>query len=90
MAQEQRAAVPVHDDQEVVHGVVLDDVGLQAVFGIADLAAIEGTEDRIVRLSPDSSLLCPTHGRELRPDACRTCAMFARGVERLYAKPSVA
>lgn len=52
--------------------VVTDEVGLFATFGVGDMVGVEGAEDRIVRLSPRSTVVCPLHEFELRPDACRS------------------
>ncbi len=46
-------------------------------FGIGDLVGVEGAGGRTVRLSASSDLVCPTHGRQLKPDACRSCAFLA-------------
>jgi hypothetical protein len=48
-----------------------------ALYGVGDLAGIEGTEDRIVRLSPCSDVVCPMHEHRLVPDACRSCRFLA-------------
>jgi hypothetical protein len=53
-----------------------------AFFGVSDLAGIEGAEDRKVMLSEGSNIVCPAHGRELVPDACRSCSFLAGEVER--------
>jgi hypothetical protein len=49
------------------------------LFGVNDLAAIEGTQDRTVILSdgPHSNVVCPAHDLTLRPDACRSCRFLA-------------
>jgi hypothetical protein len=57
--------------------VVTDQAGLYAAFGVGDMAGVEGATDRIVRLSPRSTLVCPLHEFELRPDACRSCRFLA-------------
>ena len=57
--------------------VVTDQAGLYAAFGVGDLVGAEGTEDRVVRLSPRSDVVCPMHGFELVPDACRSCRFLA-------------
>ena len=57
--------------------VVTDELGLLAHFGVGDLAGVGGAEDRIVRLSPRSTIVCPMHQFELRPDACRSCRFLA-------------
>lgn len=61
----------------LTHFVVEDDVALLGAFGIGELVGLEGAEDRMVRLSPRSSLSCPLHRVELRPDACRTCRLLS-------------
>jgi hypothetical protein len=71
------------------HGVVLDDAGLRAAFGIGDLAGIEGASERVVKLSARSDVVCPEHGYLLRPDSCRSCAAFDRAIERMKATPRV-
>lgn len=48
-----------------------------ALFGVGDMVGIQGTEDRIVRLSPRSDVVCPMHEFELVPDACRSCRFLA-------------
>ncbi|HEY6709196.1 MAG TPA: hypothetical protein VJB61_16565 [Actinomycetota bacterium] len=57
--------------------VVTDLLGLFSTFGVGDLAGVEGAEDRIVRLSTRSSVVCPLHEFDLRPDACRSCRFLA-------------
>jgi hypothetical protein len=57
--------------------VVTDLVGLYATFGVGDMVGVEGTEDRVVRLSPRSDVVCPMHRFELVPDACRSCRFLA-------------
>jgi hypothetical protein len=61
----------------LTHYVVEDDVALLGAFGIGDFVGVEGAEDRMVRLSPRSSLGCPLHLVALSPDACRTCRLLA-------------
>jgi hypothetical protein len=46
-------------------------------YGIGDLADVEGAQDRVVKLSPQSSVTCPAHGFLLVPDACRSCRFLA-------------
>ena len=46
-------------------------------FGVNELAGIEGAEERTVTLSERSDVVCPAHGRSLKPDACRSCAFLA-------------
>jgi len=50
---------------------------LLALLGVGDLVGIEGTEDRVVNLSPRSELGCPMHELRLMPDACRSCRFLA-------------
>jgi hypothetical protein len=57
--------------------VVTDQVGLYATFGVGDLVGVEGTEDRVVNLSPRSDVSCPMHRLTLVPDACRSCRFLA-------------
>jgi hypothetical protein len=57
--------------------MVTDQAGLYAAFGVGDLVGVEGAEDRVVRLSPRSDVLCPMHRFELVPDACRSCRFLA-------------
>ena len=59
----------------VVH--VADELALFAKYGVGDMVGVEGTEDRIVRLSPRSDVVCPMHHLELVPDACRSCRFLA-------------
>jgi hypothetical protein len=42
-------------------------------YGIGDLADVEGARDRVVKLSPESTVVCPLHGFTLLPDCCRSC-----------------
>jgi hypothetical protein len=56
---------------------LLDELALYAAFGVGDMVGVEGTEDRIVRLSPRSTVVCPMHELELKPDACRSCRFLA-------------
>jgi hypothetical protein len=46
-------------------------------YGVGDLVGVEEAEERIVRLTPNSDLVCPMHEAELRPDACRSCRFLA-------------
>jgi hypothetical protein len=48
-----------------------------AFFGVADLEGVEGTDQRTVTLSASSNVVCPFHGRQLKPDACRSCSFLA-------------
>jgi hypothetical protein len=57
--------------------VTTDLLGLYAAFGVGDLAGVEGTEDRVVNLSPRSDIVCPMHRFALVPDACRSCRFLA-------------
>jgi hypothetical protein len=50
-------------------------------YGINDLAGIEGAQERVVRLSPSSTVVCPAHGHLLMPDACRSCRFLAGEVQ---------
>jgi hypothetical protein len=55
---------------------VLQEADLLSIFaryGVGDMVGIEGTEDRVVMLSPRSELACPLHGLTALPDACRSC-----------------
>jgi hypothetical protein len=54
-----------------------DTLALFARYGIGDMVGIEGTEDRIMRLSPRSDVACPMHEFRLVPDACRSCRFLA-------------
>jgi hypothetical protein len=47
------------------------------MFGVGDMVGMEGTEDRVVNLSPRSDVVCPMHERRLVPDACRSCRFLA-------------
>ncbi len=46
-------------------------------FGVGDLAGVEGADGRTIHLSASSDLICPMHGRQLEPDACRSCTFLA-------------
>jgi hypothetical protein len=50
---------------------------LHKLFGVNDLADVEGAQDRKVKLSPSSTVACPAHGLLLVPDACRSCRLLA-------------
>jgi hypothetical protein len=50
---------------------------LHDFFGVNDLAAVEGTDERTVHLSDRSDVVCPAHHRMLKPDACRSCRFLA-------------
>ena len=54
-----------------------DELALFARFGVGDMVGVEGTEDRVVTLSPRSDVICPMHERRLVPDACRSCRFLA-------------
>jgi hypothetical protein len=54
-----------------------DELALFAQYGVGDLVGLEGTEDRIVSLSPRSEVVCPMHEYRLVPDACRSCRFLA-------------
>jgi hypothetical protein len=54
-----------------------DMLAVFAAYGVGDLVGLEGTEERIVRLSPRSDVVCPMHEFRLVPDACRSCAFLA-------------
>jgi hypothetical protein len=54
-----------------------DLLSIYARFGVGDLVGVEGTEDRVVRLSPRSDVVCPIHEIRLLPDACRSCRFLA-------------
>jgi hypothetical protein len=54
-----------------------DMLALFARYGIGELVGVEGTEERIVRLSERSELACPMHLLTLVPDACRSCCFLA-------------
>jgi hypothetical protein len=57
--------------------VTADQVAVFAAFGVGDMVGVEGTEDRVVNLSPRSDLSCPMHRLTLVPDACRSCRFLA-------------
>jgi hypothetical protein len=46
-------------------------------FGVNDLAGVAGAEERTVKLSERSDVVCPAHGFLLKPDACRSCRFLA-------------
>jgi hypothetical protein len=59
---------------------VIEEADLLAIFaryGVGDMVGIEGTEDRVVTLSPRSTVVCPMHEFRLVPDACRSCCFLA-------------
>ena len=47
------------------------------LFGVNHLVGVQGAEERTVMLSERSNVVCPAHGRTLKPDACRSCAFLA-------------
>jgi hypothetical protein len=61
--------IPVHHVNEVELAMLLD------LLGVNELAGVDGAEDRTVKLpaGPHSNVVCPAHGRLLKPDACRSC-----------------
>jgi hypothetical protein len=63
--------IPVYHANEVELALLL------TALGVNDLAAVEGSEDRTVTLSARSDVVCPAHGRTLKPDACRSCRFLA-------------
>jgi hypothetical protein len=54
-----------------------DVLKVYALFGVGDMVGVEGTGDRIVRLSARSDVACPMHELRLLPDACRSCRFLA-------------
>jgi hypothetical protein len=59
---------------------VIEEADLLAIFarfGVGDLVGMEGTEERVIELSPRSELACPMHGLRLVPDACRSYRFLA-------------
>jgi hypothetical protein len=52
-------------------------IGLLDLFGVNDMAGIDGADKRVVMLSAASTLVCPAHERRLLPDACRSCRFLA-------------
>jgi hypothetical protein len=59
---------------------VIEEADLLAIFarfGVGDLVGMEGTEERVIELSPRSDVVCPMHGLRLVPDACRSCRFLA-------------
>lgn len=54
-----------------------DELAVFARYGVGDLVGLAGTEDRVVRLSPSSTVVCPMHEFRLVPDACRSCRFLA-------------
>jgi hypothetical protein len=68
--------IPVRYANEVEVALLLD------FFGVNDLAGVEGAEERTVRLSERSTVVCPAHGKVLKPDACRSCRFLAGEMDR--------
>jgi hypothetical protein len=68
---ELRHSLPVIEVDEAEMTWLLD------LLGVDHLAGIEGAEERTVKLSAQSNVVCPAHGRILKPDACRSCAFLA-------------
>jgi hypothetical protein len=56
---------------------LVDPVRFYAAFGVGDLVGVDGTEDRVVNISPRSDVSCPMHDCTLVPDACRSCRFLA-------------
>jgi hypothetical protein len=54
-----------------------DILGVFEFYGVGDMVGIQGTEDRVVNLSPRSDIACPMHELRLVPDACRSCRFLA-------------
>jgi hypothetical protein len=54
-----------------------DRLAIYARYGVGDMVGIEGTEVRVVMLSPRSTVVCPMHEFRLVPDACRSCRFLA-------------
>jgi hypothetical protein len=67
---------PAHGDGTpipVLHLSASELAHLLDLYGVNDLAHVEGTMDRTVHLSARSELVCPAHERVLKPDACKSC-----------------
>jgi hypothetical protein len=78
--EDQNLAQPTHGDGTPIPVIYANDVENQLLldlFGVNDLAAVEGSEDRTVTLSAQSDVVCPAHERQLKPDACRSCRFLA-------------
>jgi hypothetical protein len=74
--QNQLAIVPMHGDGTPIPVHHLNEVELAFLLdllGVNELAGVDGAEDRTVKLSDRSEVVCPAHGRLLKPDACRSC-----------------
>jgi hypothetical protein len=54
-----------------------DLLAIFARFGVGDMAGVEGAEERVIDLSPKSTVVCPLHEFRLVPDACRSCRFLA-------------
>jgi hypothetical protein len=78
--EDQQLAQSVHGDGTTIPVIYADQLDLALLFdalGVNDLAALDGANDRTVRLSDRSELVCPAHDRTLKPDACRSCRFLA-------------
>ena len=54
-----------------------DLLSIFARYGVGDMVGVEGTEERVIELSPRSDVACPMHLLRLVPDACRSCRFLA-------------
>jgi hypothetical protein len=54
-----------------------DMLAVFAYFGVGDMVGVEGTEERVIKLSERSDVACPMHGTRLVPDACRSCRFLS-------------
>jgi hypothetical protein len=75
-----RPVPPAHGDGTPIPVIYANEVECQLLldfFGVNDLAAVEGTDERTVHLSPESDIGCPAHLLTLKPDACRSCRFLA-------------
>jgi hypothetical protein len=54
-----------------------DMLAVFARYGVGDMVGMEGTEERVIELSPRSDVACPMHMLRLVPDACRSCRFLA-------------
>jgi hypothetical protein len=78
--EDQDLAQPAHGDGTPIPVIYANEVERQLLldlFGVNDLAAVEGTDRRTVHLSPESEVGCPAHLLTLKPDACRSCRFLA-------------
>jgi hypothetical protein len=78
--EDQDLAQPAHGDGTPIPVIYANEVErhlLLDLFGVNDLAGVEGAEDRTVTLSDRSDVVCPAHERQLKPDACRSCQFLA-------------